>query len=67
MWDEMTVTWTSGYGINEAEPFVEWGKIGGYQRHSPARSRDNVLSSVQSALINFFHGFKCSVQSALIS
>ncbi|KAL7181454.1 hypothetical protein ACSBR1_040360 [Camellia fascicularis] len=25
MWNEMTVTWTSGYGINEAEPFVEWG------------------------------------------
>ncbi|KAJ0900295.1 putative phosphodiesterase I [Helianthus annuus] len=36
MWDEMTVTWTSGYGINEAEPFVEWGKIGGDQRRSSA-------------------------------
>ncbi|CAH9101126.1 unnamed protein product [Cuscuta europaea] len=36
MWDEMTVTWTSGYGINEAEPFVEWGKKGGDQKHSPA-------------------------------
>ncbi|KAI7757741.1 hypothetical protein M8C21_031753 [Ambrosia artemisiifolia] len=36
MWDEMTVTWTSGYGITEAEPFVEWGKIGGDQRHSSA-------------------------------
>jgi hypothetical protein len=21
----MTVTWTSGYDINEAYPFVEWG------------------------------------------
>ncbi|KAK3133777.1 hypothetical protein QOZ80_6AG0540880 [Eleusine coracana subsp. coracana] len=23
-WNEMTVTWTSGYNINEAYPFVEW-------------------------------------------
>ncbi|KAH6798704.1 Purple acid phosphatases superfamily protein [Perilla frutescens var. frutescens] len=30
-WNEMTVTWTSGYDISEAEPFVEWGRKGGYQ------------------------------------
>ncbi|CAI9280529.1 unnamed protein product [Lactuca saligna] len=24
-WDEMTVTWTSGYNIDEATPIVEWG------------------------------------------
>ncbi|KAI3785862.1 hypothetical protein L1987_44988 [Smallanthus sonchifolius] len=24
-WDEMTVTWTSGYNIDEATPLVEWG------------------------------------------
>ncbi|GMN56636.1 hypothetical protein TIFTF001_025765 [Ficus carica] len=24
-WNEMTVTWTSGYNIDEAVPFVEWG------------------------------------------
>ncbi|XP_043705691.1 probable inactive purple acid phosphatase 1 isoform X3 [Telopea speciosissima] len=35
-WNEMTVTWTSGYGINEAEPFVEWGPLGGNQMRSPA-------------------------------
>nr|QCQ29189.1 purple acid phosphatase [Camellia fraterna] len=35
-WNEMTVTWTSGYGINEAEPFVEWGPKGGEQSRSPA-------------------------------
>ncbi|XP_059648756.1 probable inactive purple acid phosphatase 1 [Cornus florida] len=34
-WNEMTVTWTSGYGINEAESFVEWGPQGGEQRRSP--------------------------------
>ncbi|KAI7998821.1 putative inactive purple acid phosphatase 1 [Camellia lanceoleosa] len=36
MWNEMTVTWTSRYGINEAEPFVEWGPQGGEQRQSLA-------------------------------
>ncbi|KAG0455632.1 hypothetical protein HPP92_024924 [Vanilla planifolia] len=35
-WNEMTITWTSGYGINEAEPFVEWGPLGGDQTRSPA-------------------------------
>ncbi|KAJ8548018.1 hypothetical protein K7X08_021254 [Anisodus acutangulus] len=34
-WNEMTVTWTSGYDINEAEPFVEWGPQGGQQTRSP--------------------------------
>lgn len=33
---QMTITWTSGYGINEAEPFVEWGPQRGEQRRSPA-------------------------------
>ncbi|KAJ0972580.1 hypothetical protein J5N97_020539 [Dioscorea zingiberensis] len=35
-WDEMTVTWTSGYSINEAFPFVEWGPKGGPQTRSSA-------------------------------
>ncbi|XVF03193.1 hypothetical protein REPUB_Repub04eG0240400 [Reevesia pubescens] len=35
-WNEMTVTWTSGYGIDEAEPFVQWGPKGEQQEHSPA-------------------------------
>ncbi|KAL3501509.1 hypothetical protein ACH5RR_035958 [Cinchona calisaya] len=35
-WNEMTVTWTSGYGIDEAEPFIEWGPQGGEQRRSLA-------------------------------
>ncbi|XP_061371796.1 probable inactive purple acid phosphatase 27 [Gastrolobium bilobum] len=35
-WDEMTVTWTSGYDINEAVPFVEWGLKGERQTRSPA-------------------------------
>lgn len=32
----MTVTWTSGYGFNDAEPFVEWGQQGEEQTRSPA-------------------------------
>ncbi|CAL5440762.1 unnamed protein product [Camellia sinensis] len=35
-WNEMTVTWTSGYNINEAVPFVEWGFKGEHQTQSPA-------------------------------
>uniref|UniRef100_A0A2P2LMK8 Purple acid phosphatase n=1 Tax=Rhizophora mucronata TaxID=61149 RepID=A0A2P2LMK8_RHIMU len=35
-WDEMTVTWTSGYGINEAEPFVELRSKGGDTIRYPA-------------------------------
>ncbi|THG09333.1 hypothetical protein TEA_007910 [Camellia sinensis var. sinensis] len=32
----MTVTWTSGYNIDEAVPFVEWGFKGEHQTQSPA-------------------------------
>lgn len=35
-WNEMTVTWTSGYDIKEAAPFVEWGIKGENQVRSPA-------------------------------
>ncbi|RHN68641.1 putative phosphodiesterase I [Medicago truncatula] len=35
-WNEMTVTWTSGYDINEVVPFVEWGPKGGKQIQSAA-------------------------------
>lgn len=35
-WDEMTVTWTSGYNIDGADPFVEWGPKGGKQTRSLA-------------------------------
>ncbi|KAJ7956050.1 Purple acid phosphatase [Quillaja saponaria] len=35
-WDEMTITWTSGYNIDEAIPFIEWGPEGGIQLPSPA-------------------------------
>lgn len=35
-WDEMTVTWTSGYEIDEAFPVVEWGLQGKDRIISPA-------------------------------
>uniref|UniRef100_A0A6V7QUI8 Purple acid phosphatase n=1 Tax=Ananas comosus var. bracteatus TaxID=296719 RepID=A0A6V7QUI8_ANACO len=35
-WNEMTVTWTSGYDISEAFPFVEWGIKWGTTTRSPA-------------------------------
>ncbi|KAL2543764.1 putative inactive purple acid phosphatase 27 [Forsythia ovata] len=34
-WDEMTVTWTSGYNIHEAIPFVQWGLMGQHKKRSP--------------------------------
>lgn len=33
---QMTVTWTSGYDIKEAVPFVLWGLKGETQKNSPA-------------------------------
>ncbi|XAR65283.1 Phosphodiesterase I [Bertholletia excelsa] len=50
-WNEMTVTWTSGYGINQAEPFVEWGPKGGQQVRSPAGTLTFDHSSMCGALI----------------
>ncbi|KAI7748826.1 hypothetical protein M8C21_024913 [Ambrosia artemisiifolia] len=35
-WNEMTVTWTSGYNINEATPVVSWGVNGQRAMLSPA-------------------------------
>lgn len=32
----MTVTWTSGYNIDKAVPFVEWGSKGNHPTRSPA-------------------------------
>lgn len=46
----MTVTWTSGYGINEAEPLVEWGPKGG----------DRVLSAAAGTL-TFDRNSMCGV------
>lgn len=46
----MTVTWTSGYGINEAEPFVEWGRKGGQKGRTPAGTLTFDRSSMCGAL-----------------
>ncbi|EYU30431.1 hypothetical protein MIMGU_mgv1a026048mg [Erythranthe guttata] len=36
LYTHMTVTWTSGYGIDLAEPLIEWGPKGGQQIRSLA-------------------------------
>jgi acid phosphatase type 7 len=42
--EEMTVTWTSGYDISEAYPFVEWGAVGGEGRAQPTRRPAGTLT-----------------------
>ncbi|PUZ52373.1 hypothetical protein GQ55_6G264400 [Panicum hallii var. hallii] len=42
--DEMTVTWTSGYDISEAYPFVEWGAVGAAAGAEPARTPAGTLT-----------------------
>lgn len=32
-WNEMTVTWTSGYGVDEAIPLVQWGTVDDKGQH----------------------------------
>lgn len=50
----MTVTWTSGYGMNNADPFVEWGQKGGEQRRSIAVTLTFDRSSMCGVLNSFF-------------
>nr|XP_043616361.1 nucleotide pyrophosphatase/phosphodiesterase-like [Erigeron canadensis] len=45
-WDEMTVTWTSGYNIDEATPLVEWGWKGRSKKLSPAGTLTFTRSSM---------------------
>ncbi|KAJ9568488.1 hypothetical protein OSB04_004454 [Centaurea solstitialis] len=45
-WDEMTVTWTSGYNINEATPFVVWG----VKDQPPMRSPAGTLTFQQNSM-----------------
>lgn len=48
----MTVTWTSGYDISDATPFVEWGLEGEAQTRSPAGtltfSRNSMCGMISS-------------------
>jgi hypothetical protein len=43
---QMTVTWTSGYDINEATPFVEWAPEGKTPVQSPAGTLTFVRNSM---------------------
>lgn len=50
----MTVTWTSGYNIDEAVPFVEWGIKGGNQVRSPA----GTLTFGRNSMCGMIHYYK---------
>lgn len=52
----MTVTWTSGYGIDGAEPFIEWGRKGGEQMRSLAVTLTFDRNSMCGALNSSFLG-----------
>lgn len=58
----MTVTWTSGYDINEAVPFVEWGLKGDLQTRSPA----GTLTFFQSDMCGEIHLVPCLVANAFL-
>lgn len=49
----MTVTWTSGYNIDGAQPFVEWGLKGGAQARSLAVTLTFDRNSMCGALDSF--------------
>lgn len=57
--NQMTITWTSGYGINEAEPFVEWGRIGEVARRSPAGTLTIDRNSLCGMQIIFKYQYSC--------
>lgn len=50
---QMTITWTSGYDINEAVPFVEWNAKGQFPVRSPAGTltfnRNSMCGMIQSS------------------
>ena len=48
---QITVTWTSGYGIHEAVPFVEWGLKGETKTRSPA----GTLTVDQNSMCGIIH------------
>jgi hypothetical protein len=53
----MTVTWTSGYAISEAYPFVEWGMKGSHPGRAPASTvtfgRDSLCGMVPMKICVF--------------
>ena len=55
----MTVTWTSGYNIDEATPLVEWGWKGHTKQLSPAGTLTFTRGSMCGMLSNlsFFINF----------
>lgn len=64
---QMTVTWTSGYDINEAVPFLEWGLKGETQTKSPAGTLTFSRNSMCGTLINSSKSWVYIAPSRLIT
>ena len=52
---QMTVTWTSGYSIDEAVPFVEWGLKGEETRTRSPAGTLTVEQNSMCGMLNIFH------------
>ncbi|KAI3964406.1 hypothetical protein MKX01_028741 [Papaver californicum] len=61
-WDEMTVTWTSDYDINEAVPFVQWGLQGEEQVRSPA----GTLTFTQTSMCGTIYSLSDSLNDVFL-
>lgn len=60
----MSVTWTSGYSIGEAVPFVEWNRKGTQSRRSPAGTLTFTRNSM-CGMFTFEYETTKSMHSAL--
>ena len=58
--DEMTVTWTSGYDIGEAYPFVEWGVVTSSGNGNPA-------TRTPAGTLTFNRGSMCGTHGASVT
>jgi hypothetical protein len=67
----MTVTWTSGYGVGEAYPFVEWGMKGSNPVRAAADTttfgREKLCGTVPTNCYRnlhlIFHGILCILKA----
>lgn len=58
----MTLTWTSGYNLEEAVPFIEWGRKGDPHYRSPAGTLTfdrNTMCGMLQFSDNLYHETVC--------
>jgi hypothetical protein len=63
--DEMTVTWTSGYDISEAYPFVEWGVVTSGIGKSPTRTPAGTLTFNRGSMCGMYGATGSSIKPFL--